>query len=148
MKKTLVVIFIIGIIILIFSKYMYLNNKKSNNTHSSKIVQSEYSKEFISQKGDTIFFEDFNLIDLGKTQPTEEQIKKQKKSIEEGLDGGSSMLSDTWHVKILSKNGNDLENVDLSMLPYGYASFTVNKKRFTLTSDSIMYIGDIKDIRK
>lgn len=150
MKKQTLYIFILCLSIIVFIFVSYKNFNifvKNNNMTDVKKVYATYGKEFISNKGDSIIFEDFSLVDMGKTKPTVTEIEKQRKSMEMGIDGGSSVISDTWHLNLISKNGEYLNEVAVRMLPYGHGSFVINKKVFTLTSGSIVYVGDIESLR-
>ena len=111
-------------------------------------AQQEYSKQFKSVKGDKISFKDFVLIDQGITPPTDSQLRTQQEAFKQGIDGGAAIISDTWHLNVVSGASEETESIKLSMLPYGWTSFVANGKMFTIVSQSIIYEGDIDSARK
>lgn len=78
-----------------------------------------------------IHYPDFDIALLEIRELTSEQEASKKASIDNGVDGGISMLQSSIHYKVLSKDGKILLDSEVEMLPYARDTFSVDGKDFT-----------------
>lgn len=84
------------------------------------------------EKGGILEFPDFKLRFAEIREPTTGEKQRRDESLQNGIDGGVSMLALFSVFDLLDKSDYILASFELSMLPYAWHEFAVSDKVFQI----------------